>query len=156
MRIPRPDWNPADREKSLDEQASWLNSLARAAFEMDGKHPEMFFLVGEDGRIEGLQFRDGLPTEEKNSEIRSLAQRFAVFGTIHIRLETVYHPKLTGRPEAQGIQFLDGTSDYETNEKVCLLVEMESRNGTHRIWANPVLDDEGQLSLGDTLTAAMA
>jgi hypothetical protein len=154
MQIPKPDWEPSDKEKSLDEYASWVNSLARGTFLMDGKHPEMFFLVGEDGEIVGCQFRDYLPDEEKNSAILDMAKQLDVFGTIHARITTVYHPKVTGHPRSQDIDFLDGTSDEL--ERICLIVEMESKNGTHKVWANPVLDTQGQPSLGDTLMADMA
>lgn len=156
MRIPRPDWDPANREKSLDEHASWFNALARATFEMDGRHPEMFFLVGEEGDIVGCQFRDGLPVKEKEAAIRDMSPRSALFGTIHIRMETVYHPKLTGRPGSEDLEFLDGSQGDETLERVCLLIEMESRDGTHRILANPILETEGRLSLGETLAAGSA
>lgn len=154
MQIPKPDWEHADKENSLDEYASWINSLARETYIADGKHPEMFFLVGEDGEIVGCQFRDGLPDEEKNSAILDMAKQLDVFGTIHARITTVYHPKLTGHQHSEDIEFLDGASDEL--ERICLIVEMESKNGTHRVWANPVLDARGQPSLGDTLKAGLA
>jgi hypothetical protein len=153
MQIPKPDWEPADKEKSLDEYASWINSLARETFITDGKHPEMFFLVGEEGEIVGCQFLDGLPDEKKNSAILDMAKQLDVFGTIHARIATVCHPKLTGHPQSQDVDFLDGTSD--DLECICLIVEMESKNGTHRVWANPVLDAQGQPSLGDIITAGL-
>lgn len=156
MLILKPDWDPAEKEKSLDEYASWLNSLARETFIMDGRHPEMFFLVGEDGEIVGCQFRDGLPTEKKNSTILDMAKQLDVFGTIHARITTVYHPKLTGHPDARDLHFLNGGSYDEDLEKICLIVEMQSKNGTHRVWANPIPDVQGHSSLGETVTAALA
>jgi hypothetical protein len=155
MEPPKPDWNPADKEKSLREYASWFNGLARETFLENGNHSDLFFLITEDGEIVGYKFRDDSPIEERNASILRVAQQFEVFGTLYIRITTAYHPKLTGDPRAEGLNFLDGASDANELTRVCLITEMESKNGTHKTWVNPVLEDHGQTSLGDTIIASL-
>jgi hypothetical protein len=157
MEISKPDWNPENKEKSLEEYAVWINNLARESFISDGGHPEIFFMVGEGGEIVGCRFKDGISIEKKNAAIILQARQLKVFGTIHARKATVYHPKLTGNPKTQSVRFLDSTSDdQEAMERDCLLVEMQSKSGTHKIWANPILEVAERLTLGDTTVGTLA
>jgi hypothetical protein len=80
----QPPWDPSDKEKSLEEYASWLNQIARGAFLKDGHHPQMFFFVTENGDIKGCQFRDGLPREKIDATIQQQASEIEPFGTIQI------------------------------------------------------------------------
>lgn len=149
--IEKPSWDANDKEKSLEEYASWINNIARGAFLEAGHHPQMLFFVTEAGEIKGCQFREDLPRKKRDATIQQQSSQINPFGTIQILMTQIQHPKLTSHPRAQQLRFAGGDSKDLVRD--CLLVIMLSRTGKEKAWANSIVREGDRLVLAEAVEA---
>jgi hypothetical protein len=97
----------------------------------------MFFFVGEDGELNGAQFRESLEADKKKSAIMQGAQQFKPFGTIHVRIVNAF-PIGAAKFTSKG-------------SKKCLWLTLESRLGDTKNFVNPIEFDARGEYLGDTI-----
>jgi hypothetical protein len=133
----KPDWSNADKSQSLIAYSDWLNALARASFLNDGRHPEIFFLISEDGAVSACQFREGLDAVAKNATVLQKAQQIKPFGTVHVKV-------VDAAPMGSFKTIWD-------DPQKCLWLTMESRLGDKRSLVNPIKSTAEGLVLGDTV-----
>jgi hypothetical protein len=133
----KPDWSLADKAKSFAAYVDWLNRLARASFLNDGDHPEMFFFVGEDGALNGAQFRPGLEREKRNAAIMDGARRFNPFGTVHVRIVNA--------------NVIDAGQTVTDETQWCLWLNSENRLGDKRNLASPIERSSEGITLKPTV-----
>ena len=148
-----PTWNPGDKEESLKHLATAFNELARFTFLKDGTHVQLAFLVDGDGELGMIPPMAG-DTAAFISLVKSQVTARQPFGVIHVAETWAYLRRSpndhTFTQVALGEMRVSELAQGEKTE--ALMVRMESRGGTARIWFSPILrGGASKVSLADPI-----
>ncbi|MFC1451989.1 hypothetical protein ACFLSJ_01440 [Verrucomicrobiota bacterium] len=146
-------WDRKDRAGSLYRFAEWLHEEARTMFLQDASHVTMLFLFKDDGIASMNPVPAGTKPDQLLAGVRRAVKENDLYAVVSVGEAWTYFPKT--RKDHTAFQLLDGemsVSDLGDGDRTeALLVRMESRDGDHVTWLDPIVRDDDQVTLGETM-----
>jgi hypothetical protein len=145
-----PEWNSSDKPASLLAYAKWLHAEAVEVFLKDKTHGQILFLFTEDGLTSINPLPANLEPKKLLNGVEQAIREHNLYGIVTIGEAWTYFPK---RPrDHTAIQLLHGemgVADLKDEDKTeVLLVRMESRDGGHLTWLDPIVRSGEDATLG--------
>ena len=146
-----PEWNPEDKAASLLAYAEWLHGEAVRMFLEDGTHGQILFLFTDDGVGSINPVPAGTDPARLVAGVRRAVKEHGLYGVITVAEAWTYIPKHARDHTA--IQIVCGemnVSDLnEGDRSEALMLRMESRDGGHMTWIDPIVRDGTVARLAD-------
>lgn len=146
----QPPWNAADKASSLRTYAEWLHGIAVQTFLKDKTHCQILFLFTDAGMASVNPVPAGTEPEQLLAGVRKAVLANNLYGVIAISECWTYMPKRPGDHVA--IQLTHGemrVSDLKAGDRTeALMLRMESRDGAHVTWLEPILRSGADVTLG--------
>ena len=144
-----PKWDAADPYGSFLRYAGYLHAKARFVFLTDKTHVELIFIFHSKGEI-GLSQVPTAKRKEFLANLRSLIHSNPdVIGIIHIAEAWT---RLGSPGDHITKQLCYGemkVSDLRPEDRgEALMVSLQTRNGLQKIWVEPIIREDGAVSLG--------
>lgn len=146
-----PPWDPADKPGSLRAYAEWLRGIAIDTFLKDKAHCQILFLFGDDGLASVNPVPENTEPSGLLAGVRSAVQEHNLCGVITIAEAWTYMPKRAGDHTA--VQIMHGemrVEDLKDEDRTeALMLRMESRDGGHLTWLEPIIRTGDDVTLGE-------
>lgn len=147
----QPPWNPSDKLGSLKAYAEWLHVIAAATFLKDKSHLQILFLFNDAGLASMNPVPEGTEPDRLLAGVRQAVLEHNLYGVITIAEAWTYMPKRLGDHTA--VQIMCGEMNVEDLRDVdrteALMLRMESRDGGHLTWLDPIQREGADVRLGD-------
>lgn len=146
----QPTWNPADKPASLKAYAEYLHREAVRMFMQDKTHVQILFLFSDDGLASVNPVPANTPNDRLVAGVRQAVLENGLYGVIMIAEAWTYLPKRAGDHTA--VQIMHGemrVADLKDDDRTeALMLRMESRDGGHLTWLEPILRSGADVTLG--------
>ncbi len=154
MHAEMPEWDSGRKGESLLQLGAWFNEQARGMFLQDKTHVHLFVLLGDDGVGAFCPAVPELTKEQLAEAVRETVKEQGSYAVLHVYEGWAYLPKRKGDHTFKQLALGETTvSHLDPSDKTeALLINVESRDGTTRLWLNPIIRQGDDVSLRDTLT----
>lgn len=152
-----PKWKSSDKVGSFAKLAEAFNEKARYDFLNSGNHPEIIYLVCNNGRMGVFPVSDGPQRDKILTTVVEIVRQDRPYGMIHIiRAWTDFSRSEKGRvsmritrigKDAEMISSEEVAKLKKANQTEALVVEMESIERASKIWLNPIIRGGGSVKL---------
>lgn len=147
----QPYWNPADKQASLKDYAEWLHREAVRVFMQDKTHCQVLFLFTDDGLASVNPVPANTAADALTAGVRQAVLENGLYGVIMIAEAWTYLPKRA--KDHTAVQIMCGemnVADLKDDDRTeALMLRMESRDGGHLTWIDPIISDGGKVMLCD-------
>ena len=147
----QPDWNPDDKQASLKAYAEFLHQQAVEMFSRDKTHCQILFLFADAGLVSVNPVPANTAAAALTAGVRQAVLENGLYGVIMIAEAWTYLPKRAGDHTA--VQIMCGemnVADLKDEDRTeALMLRMESRDGGHLTWLDPIIRTGDDVTLGD-------
>ena len=147
----QPIWNPADKPGSLKAYAEFLHHQAVEMFRKDKTHCQILFLFSDAGLVSVNPVPANTAADALAAGVRQAVLENGLYGVIMIAEAWTYLPKRVGDHTA--VQIMHGemrVGDLKAEDRTeALMVRMESRDGGHLTWLEPIIRTGDDVTLGE-------
>ena len=150
-RASKPNWNHADKPNSLKAYAEWLHNEAVRVFTQDKTHCQIIFLFTDDGLASVNPVPEDTEPEQMLAAVRGAVQEHNLYGVITIAEAWTYMPRR--ERDHTAVQIMHGemrVADLKDEDRTeALMLRLESRDGGHLTWLDPIVRDGDKVTLGE-------
>ncbi|NLF99547.1 MAG: hypothetical protein GX565_05280 [Lentisphaerae bacterium] len=147
----QPLWNIDDKPGSLKAYAEWLHREAVRMFMQDKSHCQILFLFSDVGLASMNPVPENTEPERLLAGVRRAVQEHNLYGVITIAEAWTYMPRRVGDHTA--VQIMHGemrVADLKDDDRTeALMLRMESRDGGHLTWLEPIIRTGDDVTLGE-------
>ena len=149
----QPGWNPDDKQGSLKAYAEWLHREAVRMFMQDKTHVQILFLFSDDGLASVNPVPANTAADALAAGVRQAVLENGLYGVIMIAEAWTYLPKRA--KDHTAVQIMHGemrVADLKDEDRTeALMLRMESRDGAHVTWLEPIIRSGADVSLGESM-----
>ena len=147
--VPMPVWNAADKAASLQTFAEWLHAQAVETFLRDKTHVHALFLFQDKGLASVNAVPPGTTPAALAAGMREAVQKYGLYAIVMTSEAWTYVPRVPR--DHTVLQILDGEMNVadlaEGDRTEALLVSIESREGAHQVWIDPIVRSDKEVTL---------
>ena len=147
----QPIWNTADKQASRKAYAEWLHREAMRVFLKDKTHCQILFLFMDAGLVSVNPVPANTAADALAAGVRQAALENGLYGVIMIAEAWMYLPKRA--KDHTAVQIMCGemnVADLKDEDRTeALMVRMESRDGGHLTWLDPIVRAGDDVRLGE-------
>ena len=147
----QPPWNTDDKPGSLKACAEWLHREAVRMFMQDKSHCQILFLFTDAGLVSVNPVPANTPNDRLVAGVRQAVRENNLYGVITIAEAWTYLPKQARDHTA--VQIMHGemrVADLKDEDRTeALMLRMESRDGGHLTWLDPIIRTGDDVALGE-------
>jgi hypothetical protein len=147
----QPIWNPNDKSGSLKAYAEWLHREAVRLFTQDKTHCQILFLFSDAGLVSVNPVPANTAAVALTAGVRQAVLENGLYGVIMIAEAWTYMPRRA--KDHTAVQIMCGemnVADLKDEDRAeALMVRMESRDGGHLMWVEPIVRTGTEVTLGE-------
>ena len=149
----QPIWNPDDKQASLKAYAEFLHQQAVEMFRKDKTHCQILFLFTDAGLASVNPVPANIAADALTAGVRQAVLDNGLYGVIMIAEAWTYLPKRA--KDHTAVQIMCGemnVADLKDEDRTeSLMLRMESRDGGHLTWLDPIVRAGDKVVLGEGL-----
>jgi len=154
----QPDWNPDDKQASLKAYAEFLHQQAVEMFSRDKTHCQILFLFTDAGLVSVNPVPSNTAADALTAGVRQAVLENGLYGVIMIAEAWTYLPKRA--KDHTAVQIMHGemrVADLKDEDRTeALMLRMESRDGGHLTWLEPIIRTGDDVTLGEGMVLSRA
>ena len=147
----QPIWNPADKQASLKAYAEFLHGEAVRMFRKDKTHVQILFLFTDAGLVSVNPVPANTAADALTAGVKQAVLENGLYGVIMIAEAWTYMPKRA--KDHTTVQIMCGemnVADLKDEDRTeALMLRMESRDGGHLTWLDPIIRTSDDVTLGE-------